>query len=54
MLLAAFAVHGEPFQTLDQVLATVGSLTEDEIAGAAAEFWDPARQTVVWLGPAKN
>jgi len=52
--LAAFAVHGEPFQTLDQVLATVGSLTEDEIAGAAAEFWDPARQTVVWLGPAKN
>ena len=52
--LAAFAVHGEPFQTLDQVLATVGSLTEDEIAGAAAEFWDPARQTVVWLGPEKN
>jgi predicted Zn-dependent peptidase len=49
--LAAFAVHGEPFQTLDQVLATVGSLTEKEIFDAAAEFFDPDRQTVVWLGP---
>ncbi|HEV2749100.1 MAG TPA: pitrilysin family protein [Gemmatimonadales bacterium] len=49
--LAAFPVHGEPYQSLDQVLATVGELTEDEVAAVAAEFFAPERQTVVWLGP---
>jgi predicted Zn-dependent peptidase len=49
--LAAFPVHGEPYQSLDQVLATVAGLPEEEIASVAAEFFDPERQTVVWLGP---
>jgi predicted Zn-dependent peptidase len=48
--LAGFSVHGEPYQSLDQVLAAVAGLTEEEMAGVAAEFFDPARQTVVWLG----
>ena len=48
--LAGFPVHGEPYQSLDQVLAAVAGLTEREIADVAAEFFDPERQTVVWLG----
>ncbi len=49
--LAAFPVFGEPYQSLDQALATVAALTADEIASVAADFFDPERQTVVWLGP---
>ena len=49
--LAGFPVHGEPYQSLDQVLATVGELTEDEVGAVAAEFFPPERQTVVSLGP---
>jgi predicted Zn-dependent peptidase len=49
--LAAGAVFGEPYQTLDDVLARVAALTEDDVAAAAAEFFAPARQTTVWLGP---
>jgi predicted Zn-dependent peptidase len=49
--LAAFPVHGEPYQSLDQVLATIAGLKEEEIGATAAEFFAPERQTVVWLGP---
>ena len=49
--LAGFSVYGEPYQSLDQVLATVAGLTEDEVAAVAAEFFAPERQTVVQLGP---
>ena len=49
--LAGFPVYGEPYQSLDQVLATIAALTEDEVAGVAREFFDPDRQRVVWLGP---
>jgi predicted Zn-dependent peptidase len=49
--LAAFPVHEERYQSLDEVLAAVAALTADDIASAAAEFFDPERQTVVWLGP---
>ena len=49
--LAGFAVYGEPYQSLDQMVARVAGLTEDEVAAAAATYFDPERQTVVWLGP---
>lgn len=49
--LAAGAVYGEPYQTLDQVLARVATLTADDVAAVAAEFFAPERQSVVWLGP---
>jgi len=48
--LAGFPVHGEPYQSLDQVLAAVAGLTEEDMASVAAEFFAPERQTVVWLG----
>ena len=49
--LAGFPVHGEAYQSLDQVLAAVGGLTEDAVGAVAAEFFAPERQTVVSLGP---
>jgi predicted Zn-dependent peptidase len=49
--LAGFPVYGEPYQSLDQVLAAVAGLTVDEVAAVAAEFFAPERPTVVWLGP---
>jgi predicted Zn-dependent peptidase len=48
--LAGFAVHGEPYQSLDQVLGAVAGLTDEEMASVAAEFFAPERQTIVWLG----
>jgi predicted Zn-dependent peptidase len=49
--LAGGHVFGEPYQSLDATLAQVASLTERDVAEAAAEFFDPGRQTLVWLGP---
>jgi len=48
--LASFPIYGEPYRSLDEVVAAVAGLTEKEVADVAAEFFDPARQTVVWLG----
>ena len=45
------ALYDEPFLTAEQLLARVDAVTADDIAGLAAEYLDPARQTVVRLGP---
>jgi predicted Zn-dependent peptidase len=34
------------------MLAEIDAVTADAIAGVAAEFFAPARQTIVRLGPA--
>jgi predicted Zn-dependent peptidase len=52
--LASTAVNGERYLSLDEMLATVAALTADDMAGAAAEFFAPERQTVVSLGPASK
>ena len=49
--LAGFALHGEKYLSLDEMVATVEALTEDEVGKVAAEFFDPKRQTIVSLGP---
>ncbi len=49
--LAGFTLHGDRYRTLDQMLAEIDAVTPADIAGVAAEFFDPARQTVVRLGP---
>ena len=49
--LASFPLYGEPYKSLDEVLAAVAALTEDAVAAVAAEFFAPERQTVVTLGP---
>jgi len=52
--LAGFPVYSEAYQSLDTLLGAVASLTEAEVADAAAEFFDPERQTATWLGPNGN
>ena len=52
--LAGAEIYGEHYKSLDEMLAEVGALTEEEVAARAAEFFDPERQTVTWLGPATD
>ncbi len=49
--LAGFALHGEPFATLDELLARIDRVSEAEIARAAAGFFHPDRQCLLRLGP---
>lgn len=49
--LATIAVYGEPYRTIDQMLAEIDSVSVDEVAAVAEEFFAPDRQTIVWLGP---
>ncbi len=49
--LAAVAMYGEPYRTIDQVLADIDRIEPEQVREVAAEFLDPQRQTVVWLGP---
>jgi predicted Zn-dependent peptidase len=49
--LAGAALHGEPYRPLAQVLGEIDAVTADQTNALAAEFFDPARQTVQWLGP---
>jgi predicted Zn-dependent peptidase len=50
--LASTAVYGEPYLSLDDMLAAVAALTADDIAAVASEFFAPERHTAVSLGPA--
>lgn len=49
--LAGFALHREPFTTLDELLSRVDRVTEGEVAEAAREFFNPDRQCLLRLGP---
>ncbi len=49
--LAGFPLHEAPYRTIDQVLADIEAVPADDLAAVAAEYFDPARHTVVWLGP---
>ncbi len=48
---ASSALYGEPYRTLDETLALIDAITALEVAAVCREFFDPARQTVVSLGP---
>jgi predicted Zn-dependent peptidase len=50
--LSGFPVYGAPYQSLDQTLTTVANLTPEDVLAVAQEFFNPERQTTVWLGPA--
>lgn len=50
--LAGFILHGDRYRPLDEMLAEIDVITVDAVAAVAAEFFAPARQTVVRLGPA--
>jgi predicted Zn-dependent peptidase len=49
--LAGCTLHDDPYRPLDQMLAEIDAVTADDVAGVAAEFFAPERQTVVRLGP---
>lgn len=49
--LATVALYDEPYRTIDQTLAQIDSVTASDVAAVAAEYFAPARQTMVWLGP---
>ena len=48
---AGVELYGEPYRTLDEMLALIDGVTAEEIAEVAREFFAPERQTVVSLGP---
>ena len=48
---AGVELYGEPYRTLDEMLALVDAVTVEQIADVAREFFAPERQTVVSLGP---
>jgi len=52
--LANFTLHREPYRTLDTIIQEIEAVPAAQVAAVAAEFLDPARQTVQMLGPEKQ
>ena len=48
---AGVVLYGQPYMTIDQVLVKIGEVSAEQVAEVGAEFFEPGRQTVVWLGP---
>ena len=48
---AGVELYGEPYRTLNEMLALIDAVTADEIGAVARDFFDPGKQTVVSLGP---
>ena len=48
---AAVDLYGEPFKTLDQLLAEIDAITEDQVRAVCRDYFAPDAQTVVSLGP---
>jgi len=51
---AAVELYGEPYRSLDEMLALVDAVTPEQVAEVAREFFAPERQTVVSLGPGEH
>jgi predicted Zn-dependent peptidase len=48
---AGVDLYGEPYRTLDQLLAEIDAITEDQVRAVCRDYFAPAAQTVVSLGP---
>lgn len=48
---AALELYGEPYRTMDELLALVDAIEPDEVAAVCRDFFAPDAQTVVSLGP---
>ena len=48
---AAVELYGEPFQSLDEVLAAIDRIDQVAVAAACRDFFSPDAQTVLSLGP---
>jgi predicted Zn-dependent peptidase len=51
---AGVELYGEPYRSLDEMLAQVEAVTLDQVAEVAREFFAPERQTVLSLGPGEE
>jgi predicted Zn-dependent peptidase len=48
---AAVALYGEPYKSLDQLLAEIDAISADEVRTVCRRFFAPEVQTVLSLGP---
>jgi predicted Zn-dependent peptidase len=48
---ASVELYGEPYRSLDELLALIDGITPEDVASVAREFFRPERLTVVSLGP---
>jgi predicted Zn-dependent peptidase len=48
---AGVELYGEPYRTLDEVLALVDAIDTETVAGICKMYFDPSLQTLVSLGP---
>ncbi|MFL5577571.1 MAG: M16 family metallopeptidase [Gemmatimonadaceae bacterium] len=48
---AGVELYGEPYRPLDEVLAIVDAIDEDEVAAVCREYFAPDRHAVLSLGP---
>lgn len=48
---AGTELYGEPYRTLDELLALIDSIDSDTVADLCKTFYNPGRQTLVSLGP---
>ena len=44
-------LYGERYRSIDESLRDIDAVTPEQVAAVAREFFDPGRQTIVWLGP---
>jgi len=49
--LAGTELYGEPYLEIDEIMRRVDAVTLEDVHALAAEFFDPARQVVMRLGP---
>lgn len=49
--LGSSVLAGEPLLSLDEIEAEVDAVTLEDLRGLAGELWDPARLSVVGIGP---
>ena len=48
---AGIVLYRQPYKSIDQVLSEIDEVRPTDVASVAEEFFDPERQTAVWLGP---
>jgi predicted Zn-dependent peptidase len=48
---ASVELYGEPYRTLDDLLALIDGISVEDVASVAREFFDPDQMTVMSLGP---
>jgi predicted Zn-dependent peptidase len=49
---AGTELYGEPFRSLDEVLALVDAITPEQVSAVCREYFAPDGQTILSLGPA--